>query len=87
MKIKLDIKSNAVDSFNEAFKRWQYLKQYDLYRKKQAKLIIETNISLNKKLGQLKDRVAEKEQLITDQENQTELLSKELLQKHKMPKN
>ena len=72
------------DSFNEAFKRWHYLKQYDQYRKKQAKLIIETNNTLNKKLLQLEERIAEKEQLITDQENQTELLNTELLQKYKM---
>jgi len=31
-------------SFNEAFRRWQYLKQYDGYRQKQAKLILETQI-------------------------------------------
>jgi len=72
------------DSFNDAFKRWQYLKQYDQYRKKQAKLIIETNNTLNKKLLQLEERITEKEQLITDQESQTEILNEELLQKYKM---
>jgi murein hydrolase activator len=74
------------ESFNQAFKRWQYLKQYDQYRKKQAKLIIETNNTLNKKLVQLEERIAEKEQLIADQQNQTELLSNELSDKSKMLK-
>ncbi len=74
------------ESFNQAFRRWQYLKQYDQYRKKQAKLIIETNNTLSKKLAQLEERIAEKEQLITDQENQTKLLNNELDAKFKMLK-
>lgn len=72
------------ESFNQAFKRWQYLKQYDQYRKKQAKLIIETNNTLKKKLLQLEERTTEKEQLIADQETQTELLNKESIDKYKM---
>ncbi len=72
------------ESFNQAFKRWQYLKQYDQYRKKQAKLIIETSNTLTKKLVQLEEKIAEKEQLITDQEDQTKLLNQELLDKYKM---
>jgi septal ring factor EnvC (AmiA/AmiB activator) len=72
------------ESFNQAFKRWQYLKQYDQYRKKQAKLIIETTNTLSKKLIQLEERIVEKEQLIADQETQTALLNKEMLDKYKM---
>ena len=72
------------ESFNQAFKRWQYLKQYDQYRKKQARLIIETNNTLNKKLALLEEKIAEKEQLISDQESQTALLNKELVDKYKI---
>ena len=74
------------ESFNQAFKRWQYLKQYDQYRKKQAKLIIETKNTLSKKLIQLEERITEKEELIADQETQTEILNNELLDKYKMLK-
>ena len=74
------------ESFNQAFKRWQYLKQYDQYRKKQARLIIETNETLNRKLEQLELRITDKEQLIADQESQTLLLNKELADKYKMLK-
>lgn len=74
------------ESFNQAFKRWQYLKQYDQYRKKQAKLIIETNNTLTKKLEQLEEKTAEKEQLIANQESQTEILNREMVDKYKMLK-
>lgn len=68
----------SADSFNQAFKRWQYLRQYDQYRKKQAKLIIETKNTLTQKMIQLEERIADKEQLLADQEDQTNLLNKEL---------
>ena len=74
------------ESFNQAFKRWQYLKQYDQYRKKQANLIIETKNTLDKKLAQLEERVAEKEQLIHDQEKQTDILNNELVAKYDLLK-
>lgn len=74
------------DNFNQAFKRWQYLKQYDQYRKKQARLIIETNNTLTQKLIQLEEGIAEKEQLISEQEAQTRLLNNELEDKSRMLK-
>ena len=68
-------------SFNEAFRRWQYLKQYDEYRQKQAKLILETQNSLNQKVASLQERQVEKQKLLESEERQAELLRLEKLAK------
>ncbi|MEK7254072.1 MAG: peptidoglycan DD-metalloendopeptidase family protein, partial [Bacteroidota bacterium] len=64
-------------SFNEAFRRWQYLRQYDRYRQKQAHLIVETQQSLLEKLAGAERRKVEKERLLASQQRQTTLLNYE----------
>jgi murein hydrolase activator len=71
----------SAESFNDAFRRWQYIRQYDRYRKKQARLIMETQKSLEAKAQQLQERKTEKEELLASQEQQQELLRKELREK------
>jgi murein hydrolase activator len=68
----------SADSFNNAFRRWQYIRQYDRYRRKQARLIMETQEALTRKNLQLEQRKKEKEQLLASQEEQQQLLSQEL---------
>ncbi|MEZ4952356.1 MAG: hypothetical protein R2825_02115 [Saprospiraceae bacterium] len=51
----------SATSFNDAFRRWQYLRQYDRYRQKQARLIIDTQETLLAKIGILEKRKIEKE--------------------------
>lgn len=64
--------------FNQAIQRWQYLKQYNAYRKRQANLILETKGQLAQKMQQLETRKQEKETLIKETENQSSLLAEEL---------
>ncbi len=76
----------SADSFNDAFRRWQYIRQYDRYRKKQARLILETKDMLARKAGQLEEKLEEKEQLLSSQEQQQQLLSQELKDKNRILK-
>lgn len=74
----------SAESINQGFQRWQYLKQYDEYRKKQAALILETKKTLTIKKTQLQETKIEKEELITSVENQANILSAELGDKSKL---
>ncbi len=65
------------ESINQIFKRWQYLKQYDSYRKKQALIIQKTRETLLEKMEQLQKRKHEKELLIEAEVQQQEILNKE----------
>lgn len=68
----------SAQSFNDAFRRWQYLQQYNRYRKRQAQLIIETQERLESRARQLEEEKQEKEQLLLTAEQQQQLLSREL---------
>lgn len=76
----------SADSFNEAFQRWQYIRQYDRFRKKQARNIIETQEMLERKSQQLASRKQEKENLLVSQEQQANKLSSELKDKNSVLK-
>lgn len=64
-------------SFNEAFRRWQYLRQYQRFRSRQARLIVATQKSLQAKLTLLETRRVEKEELLQSTENQQLAISRE----------
>ena len=74
----------SASSFNNAFQRWQYLRQYDHYRQKQARLIIETERALRGKLYMLEQRKTDKEYLLASARRQSELLSLELKAKDRI---
>ncbi|MCB9297553.1 MAG: peptidoglycan DD-metalloendopeptidase family protein [Lewinellaceae bacterium] len=74
----------SADSFNDAFRRWQYIRQYDRYRKKQARLIVQTQEMLARKASQLEEKLQEKEQLLASQEQQQQLLNRELQDKNRI---
>jgi len=65
-------------SLNQIFKRWQYLKQYDQYRKRQAQLILETQKTLSNKKRQLEKAKTDNVKLLASSERQAQLLSYEL---------
>lgn len=68
----------SAENFNDAFRRWQYLQQYNRYRRRQAQLIIETQERLEARASQLEEEKQEKEQLLLTAEQQQKLLSREL---------
>ncbi len=70
--------------FNEAFRRWQYLRQYDKYRNKQARLIRETQRTLEDKTRLLSERKLEKEMMLASMQQQQTHLKKELNEKNSL---
>ncbi len=60
----------AADDFNQAYQRLKYFQQYQVYRKKQAELIRQTQDKLHQKSESLSQRKAEKEQLAGTVENE-----------------
>lgn len=68
-------------NFNDAYRRWQYIRQYDRYRKKQANVIIATQQSLIDKATLLVSRKEEKQKLLASSVKQEALLGEELKEK------
>lgn len=64
----------SAQSFNDAVKRFQYLKQYREYRRRQADNIVSTQEQLNKKIQSLESqRVRRSDALKTEQEQRSTL--------------
>lgn len=74
----------SAQNINSALQRWRYLQQYDTYRKKQARLILETQAMLTDKLRWLEERRLEKEELLAKAQEQSSLLEKELTDKDQL---
>ncbi len=74
----------SAGNLNEAFRRWQYLRQYDRYRQKQARLITETQKTLLDKIAALEHRRTEKVRLLSAQQRQTQLLDYEKEDKNRL---
>lgn len=71
---------------NDAFRRWQYIRQYNKYRKRQASLILDTQRMLQDKAEQMQRKKVEKEELLASQEQQSTLLRSELIIKDQLLK-
>jgi len=65
------------NSFNQAYKRIMYLRQYTEYRKKQAELIQWIRDLIQIKVGRLQQQRTEKETLIQTKKREADQLSKE----------
>jgi murein hydrolase activator len=77
----------SAETLNTAIRRWQYIRQYQRYRKRQAKMIAETQKILQAKTIQLERRIREKEKLLGGVEQQKQNLTVELQDKDKALKN
>jgi murein hydrolase activator len=67
----------SANNFGEAYKKWQYFRQYDKYRKRQARLITETQKSLLSKNFLLETERQQKAKLATVNEQQYLMLANE----------
>ncbi|MCG8328155.1 MAG: peptidoglycan DD-metalloendopeptidase family protein [Chitinophagales bacterium] len=76
----------SADSFDDAYRRWQYLRQYDSNRKRQAQDIVTTQEQLTAESAQLEKQKIEKEQLLVSQEEQTRILAQDLNEKNRILK-
>ena len=84
---KMKMPSNAIvallsaKNFGESYRRWQYFRQYDKFRKRQARLIAETQHSLEMKNQTLAQQKVQKTSLVGVHENQKVSLTSEKKQK------
>ncbi|MEM6379372.1 MAG: peptidoglycan DD-metalloendopeptidase family protein, partial [Bacteroidota bacterium] len=72
------------DNLNDAFKRLQYLRQYDKYRQRQSQLIRYTQQSLQAKADRLKIDKSKKDSLLNDLLIQNNQLASELSDRNKL---
>jgi septal ring factor EnvC (AmiA/AmiB activator) len=63
--------------FNDAVRRMQYLKKFREYRKHQAELITSTQVQIEHKIGVLNNEKSQKDELLTTQVEQKQVLEKE----------
>lgn len=61
-------------TFNDAIKRYQYLKQYRDYRRRQAENILETQVLLNKKIENLKSQKEKRAGTLKTEQEQRDIL-------------
>ncbi len=69
---------------NDAFQRWQYIRQYYRYRQRQAQRILNTQRSLTQKSVELEQEKEEKAKLLTAQKQQQTTLNGELADKDRL---
>ncbi|MCB0653522.1 MAG: peptidoglycan DD-metalloendopeptidase family protein [Saprospiraceae bacterium] len=72
------------ESFNQAYKRWQYMRQYERFRKNQAYLIEQTQLTLENKIQLLEQERKEKTALLELAREQKEAVGKEMNQMNSM---
>ena len=73
----------SANSFNQAYKRIMYLKQYTEYRKKQSELIQWIRDLIQIKVGRLQQQRTEKETLLQAKKREADQLNKEKKQQGK----
>lgn len=64
----------SAQTFNDAVKRYQYLKQYRDYRRRQADNILETQVLLNKKIESLREQKDKRSGTLKQEQEQRSVL-------------
>lgn len=77
----------SAENFNQAFRRWLFLRKYDRLRREQAKAIALTREMLSRKIAGLEETRREKEELLTSMQGQKSTLTAELAQKDNLLQN
>jgi murein hydrolase activator len=72
------------NNFSDAYQRWQYFKQYDKFRQRQAKLIMDTQKSLSAKNESLTQQKQQKELLAGTNISQKKILTEEKKEKDRL---
>ena len=74
----------ASNGFNDAYRRWQYLRKYNDYTKRQVQVTIETKKSLEEQKAELAGAREQKTQLLAEEQQQKTALATEAADKNKM---
>ena len=69
------------ESVGQAFRRWQFLRQYDRFRRQQAVMINETREVLSRKIASLEVQKNDKETFLSSMTVQNQLLTQEVSEK------
>jgi murein hydrolase activator len=72
----------SANSFNDAIKRFEYLKQYRDYRKHQASSIVETENLLKEKIAYLSSQKTDRREALTGEIKQRQILEQERQEKN-----
>lgn len=72
------------ENFSQAYKRFQYMKQYNSYRKMQGEEIVKKTTELKDYNAKLSGQKTEKEKLLAEQEKQKQELVKEKLDQERI---
>jgi murein hydrolase activator len=72
----------SAKDFNQAYQRLKYYQQYTIFRRKQAEIIREAQVNLNRKMHALENTRAQKVQLKDSEAREKEKLDREKLQKN-----
>jgi septal ring factor EnvC (AmiA/AmiB activator) len=73
----------SANSFNQAYKRMSYLRQYTDYRRKQAEIILSLKDLIEKKVAELEKQRAMKRSVLQEKQNETNQLNREKQQQNK----
>jgi septal ring factor EnvC (AmiA/AmiB activator) len=76
----------ASNGFNDAYRRWQYLRKYNEYSKRQVEVAVETKKSLEEQKAELAGAREQKTQLLAEEQQHTTALASEAANKDKMVK-
>jgi len=74
----------SAETFNDAIKRYQYLKQYRDYRRRQADNILETRELLSKKIESLQDQKVKRSSTLKTEQEQRNILEVDKKEKDKV---
>ncbi|SHN42885.1 murein hydrolase activator EnvC [Chitinophaga sp. CF418] len=74
----------SAESFNDAIKRYQYLKQYRDYRRRQADNILETRVLLSKKIESLQEQKEKRSGTLKVEQEQRSILEVDKKEKDKV---
>lgn len=72
----------SAENFNQAFRRWLFLRKYDRYRRQQGEILTSTQASLTQKIAAIRETRAEKSRLLGNLTGQKETLNVELGEKN-----
>ena len=77
----------ASDNINQAFRRFQYFKQYSKYRKEQANKIVSLQEEISNNIDSLDKRKIEKQNVVKENQSVRKTLNQDRIQQNKMYNN
>ena len=77
----------ASDNINQAFRRFQYFKQYSKYRKEQANKIVSLQEEISNKIDSLDKRKIEKQNVVKENQSVRQTLNQDRIQQNNLYKN